>query len=1016
MKKNLLLLMFLACNSLLWSQERVVTGNVTDEDGIPLPGVSIIIEGTTSGTATDFDGNYSVNVEQGKKLVFSYVGMVTQKQVVGTSATLDVTLATDASQLDEVIVVGYGTQSKRDLTGSIATVKGDAITERSTANISTALQGAVAGLTVTRTSSAPGSGSTLRIRGNTTLQGSNNPLILVDDVAVRSIDVVPADQVESVTVLKDAAAAAIYGSRGAAGVIIITTKRAKNGVFRASYSGEYFITTPAENREFVGPARYQEIINERLWNDSGNGENQFPLYTEEQINAYKAGEHLTDRDAYPYTDWNEVLLKKNTTGTRHSVNISGGTEKVRSNFSLSYENQDALYINRDWTRYTARFNNDIKMSDKFGALADITFRLVEDENPTIDPTRNTRDAPVFNSHHQDGSLAGGRGGGNPYARLISGSFSNTKYYDFGARLGVYFKPIDDLKISLNFSPNFNFNENKTWIKPIPYWGADDPDHLQEPNYASAQEPSLKENRDNTNTLTKQAYINYTKVFGDHNLDVLLGYEDNAIKTENLRVRADQYISADFPYLSQAPADRVFDNGTSVNELAYISYFGRANYNYKGKYYVSASVRKDGSSRFGRDYRWGTFPSVSAAWTVTNEDFMNSLKRLSFLRLKGSYGSIGNDRLGNYLYLTVLEVSDVLIDQGGSAELVRGLAQKFLTTPDIQWETTTSQNIGIEAGLFDSRLSLEAEFYIKDTEDMLLSLSVPDLVGFNDPTVNVGSMQTKGWAVSTSWNDTVGENFSYGASFNIFNDESIIGDINDKQLFSGNTLSEEGSEFRELYGLVSDGLYQTEEELIDSPTTSGSVTVGDVRYKDLSGPEGEPDGVINNFDRKFLGSSLDHYNYGGQLHMGYKGFDFGLNFQGVAKKNFIFTRNIILSNPEVDNQSVEFEGNYWSMFNTPEENLNVAYPRMSLTSNSNNYRFSDYWIRDGAYLKIKSITLGYSIPSDVIAKTAFSKIRLYVTGTDLFTFDNLPDGVDPEQISAGSYYLTKSAVFGLQLNF
>lgn len=1017
--KNFCVLLVLLCSAFMFAQKKTVNGKVSDGQGLPLPGVNILVQGTNTGKQSDFDGNYSINVSEGQVLEFSYLGFKTKTVIVVKQQTINVSLEESSSHLDEVVVVGYGTQSKKDITGSVATVKGEAITQRSSTNISTALQGAVAGVTVTRSTSSPGSGSTIRIRGNTTLQGSNDPLILVDDVPVSSIDVVPADQVESITVLKDGAAAAIYGSRGAAGVIIVTTKRAKTGVLTASYGGEYFVNTPSEKRELVDPARYMEIINEMRWNDNSNiSGGNFPVYNLATINAYKSKQYLVDRDAYPYTDWNKLLIKNQATGVRHNVNVSGGSEKVKTNFSLGYENQDALYALREWTRYTGRLNNDIKINKRIGVTSDVAFRIVESDNPIIDPTGNITNAPIYNAFHQDGRLAGGRNNGNSYGRLHSGSFSNSNSYNLSAKIGVYVKPINDLKITLNFAPNFSFSETKTWSKPQPYWAFDDPNQVQAPQMIfQVLEASLGESRSNTNTFTKQAFINYDKVFGDHTIGLVAGYEDFTSKTENLNVRGDKFLSADFPYLSQAPADRVFDNGSSVGEIAYVSGFGRLNYNYGEKYYISGSVRRDGSSRFASDYRWGSFPSVSAAWTVSNEEFMKSLKTpLSFLKLKASYGSLGNDRLGNYLYLTLLQVAPVLIDQGGSAQEVRALSQRYLTTPDIRWETTTTKNFGADIGFFNSRLSLEGEYYIKKTEDMLLSLSVPNLVGFDDPTVNVGTMETKGWSASVSWKDTVGENFKYDATFFMFDDKSIIGEINGKRLFDGNTLSEAGSEFRGLYGYVSDGIYQTKEEIINSPVTSSVVKPGDVRYKDINGPNGVPDGVINSFDRQFLGSSLDHYTYGGQLNMNYKGLDFGLTFQGVAKNNFVFTRDLILPNPEVENQTKEFDGNFWSVYNTPQQNLDAKYPRMSIVSNSNNYRFSDYWLMDGSYLKIKSLTLGYSLSQDAVNRTPFSKVRLYATGTDLFRFDNLPKGVDPEQTNGSSYYLTKTAVFGIQLNF
>ncbi|SIQ97869.1 TonB-linked outer membrane protein, SusC/RagA family [Maribacter ulvicola] len=1014
------MLMCFVLSSMLWSQDKKISGTVTDQEGVPLPGVNITIEGTNQGTQTDFDGEFSINVTEGDMLKLSYLGFKTQTQTVTQQNYINVMLMEDSSQLDEVVVVGYGTTGKKDITGSIVTIDSKAITERSVTNISNALQGAAAGVSVTRSSSEPGAGNTIRIRGNTTLQGDNSPLILVDDIPVGSLNDVPPDQVESISILKDGAASAIYGSRAAAGVIIITTKRAKTGVTRVTYNAEYFINKPTKEREYVDALGYMQLDNEKVWNDAGNNENLYPQWSEETINEYTSGTAELNRDLYPDTDWAGLILKKQTTGTRHNINVSSGSEKLKTNLSLGYENQDAFYANRDWTRFTTRINNDIKVTDKIGVIADINFRLVEDRRPILDPTGDAlQAAPIYAALWEDGRIAEGKSGNNVYARLNEGGSYSGDSYQFGGKLGIFFKPIEALKISLNLAPRFDFFKSKSFSKTVRYWAFDDPEMLGSSAFIQDHgSTNLNEKRTNNNSITTQAIVNYNKKFNKHSVELLGGYEEYSNESEGLEVLGREFLSNDFPYLSQAPTDKVFDDGSYISETAYASVFGRFNYNFDNKYYLGATVRRDGSSRFSSDYRWGNFPSISAAWTISNENFMESFEPISFLKLKASNGSLGNDRLGNYLYLSVLQISDVLIANGANAELVRGLAQRYLTTPDISWETTNSTNFGVELGLFDDRLSLEGEYFIKKTEDMLLSLSVPDLVGFDDPTVNVGSMETKGWEVQASWNDRIGDDFNFSISANVSDSESIIGDINDKRLFSGNTLSEEGSQFRELYGLQSDGLFQTQDEVDNSPLTSDAVKPGDVKYKDLSGPDGTPDGVINDFDKTFLGSSGPRYYYGGRINLDYKGFDFGLVFQGVGKYNFNLGADYI--QPLVGGwltPSKEYASSYWSVNKTPEENLSVKYPRISSTSNSNNYRFSDYWLMDGSYLKIKTLSLGYTIPSKALEKTGvFNSIRLFASANDFFTFDKLPDGVDPEQASGRGYFLTKSFVFGIKANF
>jgi TonB-linked SusC/RagA family outer membrane protein len=441
------------------------------------------------------------------------------------------------------------------------------------------------------------------------------------------------------------------------------------------------------------------------------------------------------------------------------------------------------------------------------------------------------------------------------------------------------------------------------------------------------------------------------------------------------------------------------------------------YNFNNKYYLQGTVRRDGSSRFGKDFRWGTFPSISAGWIVSNESFMESLDpAISFLKLRASYGSLGNDRLGNYLYLSVLQFSNALIANGSDVQAVRSAAQRFLAIEDVTWETTTSLNLGVDLSMFNNRLSLTADYFKKETTDMLLDLSIPALSGYDDPTVNVGSMDTDGWELALSWRDQIGE-FKYSTSVNFFDSQSIIGNIRGKRLFDfgDRLLSEEGSEFRSWYGYQSDGIFQTQAEVDAAAVTSDAVGPGDIKYKDLSGPDGVPDGIINELDRTILGGSLPRYQYGGNINLEYKKFDFGLTFQGVGKQNFYISQNFIRPFQESWlSPSTVYANSYWSTYNIPEQNQNASYPRLTENAAGNNYAFSDFWLTSGAYLRIKNLTFGYTLPSDIFGDTGFSKLRIYVAGNDLFTFDNLIEGIDPEQ--GTGYLITKSFLLGVKANF
>ena len=999
-------------------EQQPVTGIVMDETGMPVPGVNVSVKGAEGeGTVTDFDGNYSFEVESGETIVFSYLGFKSQEIAITDQTELNVTLEREEENLEEVVVVGYGTQAKRDITGSVSVVGENEIASRNVTNVSNALQGAAAGVSVTRGSSAPGAGNTIRIRGISTIEGSSSPLILVDDVPVDDINDVNPAEVASISVLKDAASSAIYGSRAAAGVVIITTKKAKNGVFRATYTSEYLINTPTQIQQNVGSVRYMQMFNEAIWNDNNNTGNQYSTYDPEVIANY-ASLNAQNPNNYPDTDWRELLLKNQSETRRHNLVLSGGSERLKTNASFGYEYQDALYANREWKRYTGRINNELQITDKFGAVLNMAFRQVNEEQPLSDPTEIAVAAgSVYPALWEDGRIANGKSGENPYAELFYGGFNeSSKTLVFG-KFELFYEPIEGLRLSMNVAPNYEFTKSKRFVNSIPYWGANDPNMLEEPNYLAGHSPinrSLQETRTTNKSLTTQILADFDRTFGSHHINSVLGFEEYSSKVEGLLVRGNEFISNEYPFLNLAPVDKVYDNGTNIYETAYRSVFGRLAYDYKNKYYLQATMRRDASSRFAQEYRWGTFPSLAVGYVLSEENFMKDIKGLDFLKFRGSYGSLGNDRIGNYLYLSTLEFMNVLIANGADVESARTAAQQELEILDITWETTTSLNIGVDLTMLQNRLSLTTEYFEKETSDMLLKRNVPALLGFPDPLVNVGKMNTKGWEVTVSWRDNIGD-FDYSISGNVFDSKSIVGSVLDKRLFSGNTISEEGTEFQSWFGYESDGIFQTQEEVNNAAVTSNVVAPGDVKYKDISGPEGVPDGQINELDKVVLGGSLPRYQYGGNINLGYKDLDLGVVFQGVAKQKFYldpyryataFNRNWYAPPQLIDN-------NYWSVYNTALENAGVEYPRIGNNNRANNNAFSDFWLRDGAYLRIKNLTLGYTLPQETIAKAGLSKVRIYLSGNDLFSFDSLPNGVDPEQ--GGRYLITKSYLLGATIS-
>ncbi len=997
------------------SAQKQISGKVTDKSGAAIPGVNIVEKGTTNGANTNTDGFFSIAVSSpGAILVVSFIGYTSQEIKPGAKTELSIVLMEDVVNLEDVVVVGYGTQVKKNITGSVSTVQGSDVSKRSVTNLSTALQGAVAGVTSTRNSSVPGAESSLRIRGITTLAGSSDPLILVDDIPYASInDINPAD-VETITFLKDAAASAIYGSRAAAGVIIVTTKRAKEGNFSAQYNLEYVINTPTRMPSNVGAIRHMEMSNEQAYNDGASS--KFSLYAEDYVKNYLSNNAL-DPDQYPNVDWADLIIKDNSQTKRHTLNFTGGSKNVKTVATFGYETSDGLYDGYEYNRYTGRINNDLKITDKFGVLLDASLNVTKTEAPIVNPTYEAIQMPaIYAPMYQRGEVAPGKTGDNVYGYYKFGGFSNSDQNKFFSKIGVYFLPVKGMKVSFNMAPTYNFNHSKSFSTKVPYWGLKDPDHLQPPLYLSGHLTNdLWESRGEGFSLTTNTLVNYGISKNGHTLDAVIGYEEFYQKNEALTLKALKFESADYPYMSQAPVGSIYDNGTSVAESAYRSFFGRLAYNYNDKYFMQANARADGSSKFHQDYRWGVFPSVSLGWVLSKEKFMESFNSpISFLKLRSSYGSLGNDRLGNYLYVANLAFTNVLISQGGSSQSVRAAALQRMAIQDITWETTTTLNFGLDVNLFENKLSLNADYFIKKTTDMLLDLNVPDLIGYEDPRYNVGSMDTKGWEVQAGWRDHVGE-VNYSVSFNIYDAKSVIGDINGKELFDGNTISRAGTEYRTWYGYQVDGLFQTQAEVDASPKTSAAVKPGDIKYKDLSGPAGIPDMIINSYDRVELGGSLPRYQYGGNINLDYKGVDLGLTFQGIGKQTSQLNnqawqpfQRTWMSPPSI------YDGNYWSSYNSAEQNLRVTYPRLSLTTAGNNNSFSDFNLISGAYFRVKNVSLGYTLPKNIVQKVKLSNVRFYVTANDLISFDQYPDGWDPEY--GGGYLITKSLIFGLQVKF
>ena len=1003
-------------------QKRIITGTVVDPNGEAVIGANVVVKGTTNGTITDMDGKFSLEVPEGAMLLVSYIGYGDYETKVGNQSNLSITLKEDSKALDELVVVGYGTMKKKDLTGAVGAVKGDDLASRRTTQLSTALQGATSGVLVTRDNSAPGATASIKIRGVTTI-GETSPLVIIDGVP-GDINQVNPEDVENMSILKDAASASIYGSRAAAGVIVITTKRAKTNDLSLNYNFEYGWEMPTKLPEYVGAQRFLEMVNETRYNDNNSG-GWYQTYSEDQVNNWLKY-HETDPDAYPVEDWQDALLYSSAPRQTHSINIAGGSKVVKTKASFRYDQTDGLYINRNYERFMLRVNNDIQINKWMEAHLDVNFSRAKSEEPHRNPMELALRAtpPIYAIRWTNGMWGDVKDGENPLAMITDGGTKTTWNNRIGGKAAIDITPIKGLKISGVIAPTYNFDKIKSFVKQVPYTYANDPNTVK--GYMAAfSTTKLTEYRNDYYDVTTQFFANYNKTFGKHDLSVMIGYEDYYAFWENLNASRDQYELTGYPYLDIGP-ETYRDNSGNAEEYAYRSLFGRVTYNYDNRYLLQANFRRDGSSRFAPESRWANFPSFSAGWILSEEQFMKNLNWnwLSYLKLRGSWGTLGNERITDinnndkqnyYPYQSALNFNSALLYKGGVVTSVSTAAQQYYAVRNISWETTETWDIGLDANFLNSRLYFAFDYYKKNTRDMLIALEIPKFIGYDNPFVNTGKMQTKGYDLEIGWRDHIGD-FSYSVSANLSDFVSKMGDLGGTE-FLGDQVKMEGSEFNEWYGYVSDGLFQTQEEVDNSPKLNNNVTVGDIKYVDISGPDGVPDGKISSeYDRVLLGGSLPRYMYGMNLSASYKGFDISMMLQGVGKQNARINREMVegLKDNWTGFPAI-LEGNYWSVNNTEEENLNAKYPRLTRTNVEANMAMSDFWLFNGRYLRMKSLTVGYTLPSALTKKISMETVRFYVSGNDLFCISNYPYGWDPE-VSVTGYPITMSVLLGVSVNF
>ena len=969
-----------------------IKGKVTDEQGAPLPGVSVTVKGTTIGTVTNERGEYNFDVSDGNAIiVFSFIGFVPQQIALNGQNQLSVTMVEDLAKLDEVVVVGYGTQKKVNLTGSVSVVKGEDLVRRPVGQTSAALQGAAPGLTVRQQSGQPGrDNGNLLIRGVGTLGNGMGPLVLVDGVET-SIDNVSPNEIESISVLKDASSAAIYGSRAAGGVILVTTKRANKEGFSIDYNTYGGWQTPTDMTDMVNGLDHMNMINEAYTNTGRS-----PLYTQAVIDAYAAGRSVNP-DQYPDTDWKDLTMKSSGFMQSHHINVSSGGENIKILGSLGYLDQDGIIPNTNFKRYSFRLNTDVKLNEKFSTAMDL-FLLRTDLTEPSAGTPNVfhwmRRIPANQAGILSNGLYGeGWNGDNPIAKSRDGGLNRLSPISSIINLDLKYKPVEWLTANLVYSPKFKFDHDKRFINIIQTYNWDGTK-----SYATPAKNSLTESYARTWYNNIRAVVTFDKTYSDdHHITALGGFQQEDQVDNNLSAFREVFLLPQYQEINSGNKDNERTGGTS-SHWALRSFFGRVNYNYKEKYLFEANARYDGSSRFASGNKYAFFPSFSAGWRLDQESFMSGTSDIiTNMKIRASWGRLGNQNIGLYPFAAFVGLgnSNYTFDN----QIITGASLSDMANSEIRWETTTVSDIGIDLDL-GNKFSISADYYYRKTTDILLQLDIPKMLGLNAPFQNAGVLENKGWDLSLGYRDQIGE-FRYNVTVNVSDVKNNVLDMRGVQR-TGLQVNYEGYPMNALYGYEAEGIFMNEAEVEAHAVQFGNIAPGDIKYKDQNN-----DGKINNEDEIIMGSHLPRYTYSSNIDLNFKGIDFSVFLQGVGKGDGYLYGQGIMAFYEGGTVQEQHKDRW-----TPE-NTDASFPRFAFNE-TNNIQNSTFWLRSASYFRVKNVQLGYTIPSSLL-KGTIKNIRVFASGQNLLTLDNFWQGYDPEgPVGNGSWY-PQMKVYNIGLN-
>ncbi|HEY0668954.1 MAG TPA: TonB-dependent receptor, partial [Sphingobacteriaceae bacterium] len=1006
--------------------------------GEPLPGASIKVKGTTIATTTDVDGGFRIKgVEENAVIVVTYVGFLTQEIALNNQRILNIQLKEDQQGLNEVVVVGYGSQKKVNLTGSVSTVSAKMLTDRPITNAVGALQGAAAGVTVTRTSGKPGDeGYSIQVRGLTSVNGGNSALTIIDGAPGDLSSINPED-IESVSVLKDAAAAAIYGARAARGVVLVTTKKGKKGKPVINYNNLFGVQYRTNMPEKLPSYIESQMTREAQSNANGSGDpfsySRYIEWIKDPNMNYSIDLGTANPSDYNYTDnvdLTRVMMRDNTPEQKHSLSLSGGGDKDTYNLSFGYYNQDGLFnklVQDRGRRLNGRFNYNRQISNKVSFSANLSYAnnlyegppgsgnsSIEGQSGLLYSIMNLRALyPVYVPGTTD-EYATGSG---LYPRTVFGGNINNKSEKLS---GVFnLQAVDllkGLKLTAMYSPGFRVDNNQTIDRKTPISSL----VLHNLMGGVTGAPKLFKARNIDVTNNTQFLADYDfNLNTKHTFHLLGGFTYEYLRSDDVSGTASNLSSNDlFSFKLRDPSQLTLDE--NIGEWALYSYLGRLQYAFDEKYLFQADVRYDGSSKLAPDNRWRAFPSFSAAWRLGNEPwFQNLTTFFDEFKIRGSWGQLGNDALGNYDYLSSISSAAGYPFGGKSALYYR---EATLASALKTWETIEESNIALDLTFFKQRFNITAEYFKKINKNMLAPLTASDMLGVGLSNYNVGNLETKGWELTLGWRSQVSPTFSYYLNANLHDSKNIVTKYAGRNtVVMGNNGIIEGMPFNSIFGFVADGLFQTPEEVAAHPVQMGFARTapGDIKYRDING-----DGVINqgngrlgdSGDLVYLGNPNPRYSYGFDLGFNWKSVDFSAFFQGVGKREFYMPANLLVPFGASWLQPFAYHLDYW----TPE-NRDARFPRLYQAANHNRYP-STFFKANGAYMRLKNLQIGYTLPKSLTQRVKVQKARVFFSGRDLWEISKMWEkSFDPEYFNSTSgssvyqYPLLRNYSLGINLS-